>query len=136
MPSTSKNPKYNFLVVDDDPDLASIIEEKLKTFASCRTCSSGHEAIEVLKNNAFDAVITDYIMQGGDGGSLAHFCANNDIPVLVVSSFPETQIRPYLPEGSSFVNKFHAVRGQLLQDTLTELLKLRTIGTISLATPK
>ncbi len=131
-----KNPKFNFLVVDDDPDLASIIEEKLKTFAVCKTTSSGHEAIEILNKESFDAVITDYIMQGGDGGSLAHFCTNNDIPVLVVSSFPETQIRPYLPTCAFFVNKFHAVRGNLLEDTLRELLKVTTTARMTLNSPK
>lgn len=113
---------YKLLVVDDDPDLASIVEEKLKKFGECTICSSGHEAIALLTNEDFDAVITDYIMQGGDGGSLAHYCANAKIPVLVVSSFPESQIRPYLPEGATFVNKFHAVRGPLLEETLTELI--------------
>lgn len=114
--------KKKFLVVDDDPDLAAIVEEKLNSLGDCTVCSSGHEAIDILNRASFDAVVTDYIMQGGDGGSLAHYCTNHEIPVLVVSSFPEAQIRPYLPEGASFVNKFHAVRGQLLEDKLRELI--------------
>lgn len=113
---------HKFLVVDDDPDLAAIVEEKLKAYGECTICASGHEAIDILAEDNFDAVITDYIMQGGDGGSLAHYCSNHGIPVLVVSSFPETQIRPYLPEGVHFVNKFHAVRGQLLEQTIREIL--------------
>lgn len=113
---------HKLLVVDDDPDLAAVVEEKLKKFGDCTVCYSGHEAIALLTFESFDAVITDYIMQGGDGGSLAHYCANNKIPFLVVSSFPESQIRPYLPDGASFLNKFHAVRGPLLEETLTKLI--------------
>ncbi len=112
----------NFLIVDDDADLASIVEEKVKALGQCTVCSSGHEAMELLETARYDAVVTDYIMQGGDGGSLAHFCSNRRIPVLVVSSFPEAQIRPYLPPYAAFVNKFHAVRGTTLQDSLKALL--------------
>mgnify|MGYP001617668201 CR=1 FL=1 len=114
-----------FLVVDDDPDLGAIVEEKLKPLGTCQVCTSGHEAIEVLGHEIFDVVVTDYIMQGGDGGSLAHFCVNRKIPVLVVSSFPETQIRPYLPVGATFLNKFHAVRGNLLEDTIRAILPVK-----------
>ncbi len=99
-----------------------MVEEKLRRFGNCTVCSSGHGAIALLAKETFDAVITDYIMQDGDGGSLAHYCANNRIPVLVVSSFPESQIRPYLPEGAFFVNKFHAVRGPVLEETLNQLI--------------
>ncbi|MBC7660104.1 MAG: response regulator [Chitinophagaceae bacterium] len=111
-----------FLVVDDDPDLGALVEEKLRPLGDCKVCMSGHEAIETLAKELFDVVVTDYIMQGGDGASLAHYCVNHQIPVLVVSSFPENQIRPYLPVGATFLNKFHAVRGNLLEDTIRAIL--------------
>ena len=111
-----------FLVVDDDADLASIVAEKMKSLGNCTVCSSGHEAMRILGTQSFAAVITDYIMQGGDGGSLAHYCTNHKIPVLVVSSFPEGQIRPYLPDTTLFVNKYHAVRGNMLQESIKSLL--------------
>lgn len=115
------------MVVDDDLDLASIIEEKVKALGECKVCSSGHQAIEELQSQRYSVVVTDYIMQGGDGASLAHYCTNHSIPVLVVSSFPESQIRPYLPEGATFINKFHAVRGNTLEETLRNMVsKLRS----------
>ncbi|RZA16249.1 MAG: response regulator [Proteobacteria bacterium] len=113
---------HRFLVVDDDPDLGTIVIEKLRALGDCTYCGSGHAAIKELDGGKFDVVITDYIMEGGDGGSLAHYCRNHKIPVLVVSSFPETQIRPYLPHGVSFANKFNAVRGTHLEDLVKSIL--------------
>lgn len=114
--------KHRFLIVDDDPDLGAIVMEKVKNLGTCTVCSSGHDALSEMAKTKFDLVITDYIMEGGDGASLAHFCKNQNVPVLVVSSFPESQIRPYLPEGVLFSNKFHAVRGRHLEEALAQLL--------------
>ncbi len=114
--------QHRFLVVDDDPDLGAIVMEKLKDLGECSSCSSGHEAIQALESGRFDVVVTDYIMEDGDGASLAHYCRNKKVPVVVVSSFPEAQIRPYLPHGVTFANKFHAVRGSYLRDILQALL--------------
>lgn len=113
---------YEFLVVDDDPDLGAVVAEKLRPLGSCHTTSSGHEAIKELEKKKFDVVITDYIMEGGDGASLAHYCRNNRIPVIVISSFPEPQIRPYLPHGTLFANKFSAVRGTHLEELVRNVL--------------
>ena len=112
----------HFLVVDDDPDLGAMVMEKLSSIGVCTSCSSGHSAIKVLEAKSFDMVVTDYIMEDGGGGSLAHYCRNHKIPVLVVSSFPEAQIRPYLPYGASFTNKFNAVRGTHLVDLVQSIL--------------
>lgn len=114
--------EHRFLVVDDDPDLGAIVVEKLKSLGACTLSGSGHAAINLLAGESFDVVVTDYIMEGGDGGSLAHYCRNHKIPVLVVSSFPEAQIRPYLPHGTSFINKFNAVRGHHLEEVIKALL--------------
>lgn len=115
-------PTPHFLVVDDDPDLGAMVMDKLSTIGSCTPCSSGHAAIKELEDKTFDMVVTDYIMEDGGGGSLAHYCRNRKIPVLVVSSFPEAQIRPYLPHGTSFVNKFNAVRGSHLVELVQSIL--------------
>lgn len=113
---------FRFLIVDDDPDLGAIVAQKLESLGGCTLCASGHAAIALLDKEAFDVVVTDYIMEGGSGGSLAHYCKNKKIPVLVVSSFPEPQIRPYLPHGTSFLNKLLAVRGNHLKEQIQTLI--------------
>ena len=84
---------YRVLIVDDDHDLALLIYEKLKDLGECLISNSGYEAIGLLKIKSFDLVISDYNMNEGDGASLAHFCVNLGVQVIVVSSFPENHIR-------------------------------------------
>lgn len=62
------------LVIDDEQDILELIEDEFKyqgydTFgASC-----GNDAIEVLKKNEVDIVVSDYKMPNGNGMSvLAH----------------------------------------------------------------
>ncbi|MCX6128519.1 MAG: response regulator [Proteobacteria bacterium] len=114
---------YRVLIVDDDQDLALIIQEKLKHLGECVTATAGYEAINMLKSQSFDVVISDYNMEDGDGASLAHFCAGQGIPIIVVSSFPENHIKPYLPSGVPFINKFTAIRGKTLEDLILQKLQ-------------
>lgn len=60
---------YSLLYVDDEPsllELAKIFLERTESF-SVTTKESAKEGLEVLKNNAFDAIISDYAMPGMDG---------------------------------------------------------------------
>jgi len=60
--------KYKLLVVDDDPDfraiMSSIIEE---AGFSTISADSGIQALEKIKSNSIDLVITDMRMPNGDG---------------------------------------------------------------------
>ena len=114
---------HQVLIVDDDHDLALLIYEKLKSIGECVLSISGYEAINLLKTNTFDLVISDYNMHDGDGASLAHFCVNQGIQIVVVSSFPENHIRPYLPDSVPFLNKFAALRGNILENLIREKLE-------------
>jgi len=107
---------YRVLIVDDDQELALIIQDKLKELGESVCAYAGYEAINILKLSRYDLVVSDYNMKDGDGASLAHFCVNQGIPVIVVSSFPENHIKPYLPENVEFINKFSAIRGKSLEE--------------------
>ncbi len=111
---------YRVLIVDDDQELALVIQDKLKDLGETITASAGYEAINLLKVKPYDLVISDYNMKDGDGASLAHYCVNHGIPVIVVSSFPENHIKPYLPENVAFVNKFNAIRGRSLEEMVLQ----------------
>jgi two-component system chemotaxis response regulator CheY len=117
---------YRVLIVDDDQELALVIQDKLKDLGESMTASAGYEAINILKDNKYDLVISDYNMKDGDGASLAHYCVNHGIPVIVVSSFPENHIKPYLPEGVEFINKFNAIRGKSLEEMILQKLGKKT----------
>jgi PAS domain S-box-containing protein len=60
---------YSLLYVDDEPsllELAKIFLERTDSF-SVITKESAKEGLEALKNNTFDAIISDYAMPGMDG---------------------------------------------------------------------
>jgi CheY-like chemotaxis protein len=114
---------YRVLIVDDDQELALILQDKLKDLGESVTASAGYEAINFLQRSPYDLVVSDYNMKDGDGASLAHYCVNHGIPVIVVSSFPENHIKPYLPDNVEFMNKFTAIRGKLLEDIILKKIQ-------------
>ncbi len=105
------------LIVDDDSELAQLLATKLQALGETCLAETGYQAIALLEKGGIDLVVSDYNMQDGDGGSLAHYCVNRQIPIIVVSSFAEAHIKPYLPANVSFLNKFSAIRGEALVDT-------------------
>ncbi len=72
---------YKALIVDDEPLVREYLAENLsnihsKWFASA-CMPDGYKAIELLKNETFDVVITDICMPGMDGLELAKYVCDN-----------------------------------------------------------
>ncbi len=64
-------PGGRVLVVDDEPAVCSVLNEALdREGYRCRTCSSGEEALNLLREERFDVVITDLYMPGLSGMGL------------------------------------------------------------------
>ena len=82
-----------FLVVDDNPTVRLIIKEILRGFGvqQFEAASDGKEALELLKTQAFDVVLTDMVMPGVSGVDLAKAVrggatrAKADIPIVLLS---------------------------------------------------
>jgi CheY-like chemotaxis protein len=70
---------------------------------SVLTASSGQRALELLKNNHVDAVITDYEMPGMDGMAVAHLVRKlrPSLPIIMFSASTEVSDRV-----SNIVNAF------------------------------
>ncbi|HHE64857.1 MAG TPA: response regulator [Bacteroidetes bacterium] len=85
---------YNILVVDDSLPMRSIIIKTIKASgfktSNFFEAGNGAEALEILKNQWLDLVITDYNMPGMNGMELIREMKKdsifNSIPVLVVST--------------------------------------------------
>lgn len=61
------------LVVDDEAELAALMGEMLaKHGHSVQICSSGAEALEILKKHTFDAIACDLWMPDMDGAAFQH----------------------------------------------------------------
>ena len=73
------------LVVDDSMDDLLFLEEFLTTSGyECRLANSGHMALEHLKIEKFDLVISDYQMDDGDGLWLIDEIKKNKIMTKVI----------------------------------------------------
>ncbi len=63
--------RANILLVDDEPDVRAIAADALQTAGHFVTeAGSMAEALELMKRQPFDVVVTDYLMPGGSGGDL------------------------------------------------------------------
>jgi CheY-like chemotaxis protein len=69
----SYDPKYNILIVDDEDEVASIIQRYLSIFPRFKNiviANDGVQALQKLQNQEFDLIITDLILPKRDGMTL------------------------------------------------------------------
>ena len=79
------------LIVDDEPDMLKLLEMIIREKTSCGTVTTNNpfEAIELLKREGFDLVITDLKMPGMDGIELLEAIKSieEDMPVIIVTAY-------------------------------------------------
>lgn len=86
-------PRMTILLVDDDPSILEVLADLMTIFGhDYVTARDGVEAIEKLKHNSFDIVLTDMMMPNMDGMELLkHINANYpSIKVIVVTGYDRT----------------------------------------------
>ena len=83
------------LVVDDDPDLRSVLQERL-TYRGYRveTAENGHDALTKLDQAVFDGVLLDYMMPGITGVTvLQHIRQHRPLlPVVMMTGETSSQV--------------------------------------------
>ncbi len=80
----------HILLVDDDPENSVALADILKAEGySVETASDGYEALDVIRTNKFDAVISDALMPRMDGFVLCRTIrsegAYKDLPVIILT---------------------------------------------------
>ena len=83
-------PRIKILLVDDDQSILEILADLMAIFGhDYVTAQNGVEAIEKLKHNFFDIVLTDMIMPDIDGMELLKHIKKNypNIKVMVVTGY-------------------------------------------------
>jgi signal transduction histidine kinase/DNA-binding response OmpR family regulator/HAMP domain-containing protein len=80
------------LVVDDEPDVARLIAERLAPFGvEANVAHSGREAMEMLETERFDAITLDILMPETTGFEVLRMLRGDprlrDLPVVIVSVF-------------------------------------------------
>jgi two-component system, NtrC family, response regulator HydG len=68
-----KEPAARVLIVDDQPGQAEAAAELLeRTGFGCEVAASGEEALDKIRANGFDVVVTDLVMDGKGGMDILH----------------------------------------------------------------
>jgi CheY-like chemotaxis protein len=84
--------KYSILVVDDQELMRNLIETFLSKLGhSCITAIDGIDALEKIKGNKIDAVVTDMRMPNMDGITLTSKISMRypELPVMIMTAFDE-----------------------------------------------
>lgn len=121
---------FSFLLVDDSGPMRSVIKRTLKAagYASSEflEAANGKEALELMRNDWIDIVITDYNMPVMDGLDFVKTMKSDDllkdIPVIVVSTEGnETMIKQFIDSGAAgYVTK--PFTPETIRDLLLTLL--------------
>ena len=72
------------LIVDDEPEIRSILVQHLSNDAECMTAHSGFDALHKLKHHQFSLVISDIMMPGMTGIELLRFIRKRDSETAVI----------------------------------------------------
>ncbi len=86
-------PGTKILLVDDDPSILAVLGDLMTIFGhDYDTASNGIEAIEKLKQDFFQIVLTDMMMNGMDGMELLKYINSNypNIKVIVATGYDRT----------------------------------------------
>ena len=89
---TMKPSKYTILVVDDEERLRNLIVTFLSKLGhSCVTAIDGVDALDKMKGNKIDAVVTDMKMPNMDGITLAAKISIHypELPIMIMTAFEE-----------------------------------------------
>lgn len=121
---------YNFLIVDDSLPMRSVIIKTIKASgfgqASFHQAANGLEALQVLKREWLDIVITDYNMPQMDGMALIREMHKDDlwqaIPILVVTTEgSQNKVSEFMAEGAAgYIKK--PFTPEAIREKLTQIL--------------
>ncbi|MFT3831019.1 MAG: response regulator [Opitutaceae bacterium] len=130
MNKTEPGSRGRLLVADDEAVVRSSLSRVLQSYGYACTCvASGQEALEQLRQNEFDALLSDLCMPGNDGVSMFERVSQlaDGLPIVVLTGQPtiETAARALRLPVVGYLTKppdFDELT-QILDDAI---LKLRT----------
>lgn len=94
--------KYNILVADDEIDNLQLFKRTLRNNYNVFLANSGFEAMEIIKNNKVDMIISDHKMPGMDGVELMKKTlgyAPDAIRILITAYTDSTSLMQAINEG-------------------------------------
>jgi DNA-binding response OmpR family regulator len=102
--------KEKILVIDDDPDIGTMIKMILEYKGYFVTVAErAEQAIEVLKNNDFNLIIMDMLLSGVNGTDLcSEFKKDSSIahiPIIMISAHPNAKEICLQAGADEFISK-------------------------------
>lgn len=91
------------LIVDDEPELRELIAEEMDySGAKVKQASGGREALDILKNNLMDVVLSDVRMPNGDGVELLENAMKlpNRLCFILITGFADITEAQALQKGA------------------------------------
>jgi DNA-binding response OmpR family regulator len=111
------------LCVDDEPHVVTLKCAILESAGhSVTPCTSAREAIEKLRQNAYDAVVTDWRLGDANGRAIVQAAKDHSsMPVVVVSGYVAEAFQAAEPLADLYLEK--PVNPEELVTIVNELLK-------------
>ena len=118
------NKNTRILVLDDDPDIGTMIKMMLEYKGYSVTVSDrADHAEEVLRNNSIDLIIMDMLLSGVNGTDICAELKENSstahIPVMMISAHPNAKEICLQAGADEFISKPFD-----MQDILSKISKL------------
>jgi CheY-like chemotaxis protein len=108
--TASRSELRRILVVDDDPDVRSVISLSLGRVGKMEVVEahSGHDAIERLRRGTFDAIVLDVMMPGLDGPSTlerirSEFGDSTTPVIFITAKVQPAEVRRLIATGAAAV---------------------------------
>ena len=121
--------KYNLLLVEDNEELLSLMEDIFSRQYNVFTAQNGKVALEIINRHTIDVVISDIIMPEPDGLELCKIIKNNIhtghiiVLLLTAKSTSEDRIESYLVNADAYIQKPFEIN--VLRARLENLLRRR-----------
>ncbi len=123
--------KKNVLIVDDDPDVLTMLEGLLKKLEyNPYVAANGEEAVRVIDSNKIDVVVSDLVMPEMNGMELLKRVKSRkgDIPFVMITGHPsiETAVEAIQKGAYDYLTKpFQAEEVRIKIDRALEKRGLR-----------
>jgi DNA-binding response OmpR family regulator len=126
------------LVVEDERKIANLIQKGLKEFGfAVENVGRGDEALEIILDNPFDAVVLDIMLPGRDGLSVLRALRerSNAVPVLILTARGQISEKvegldlgadDYLPKPFAIEELAARLRAVIRRQTGENLVRYRT----------
>jgi two-component system, NtrC family, response regulator GlrR len=111
------------LCIDDEPHVVTLKSAILEAAGhTVTTATSAQEAIEKLRNNTYDAVVTDWRLGDANGRAVVQAAkSHSTMPVVVVSGYVAEAFQAAEPLADLYLEK--PVNPEELVTIVNELLK-------------